>query len=81
MCLRIPGQIVEIVDAQNRIGKADVAGVTRTIHLGLLEPNEMKVGTWVLIHAGMAVSAMDADQAASVLEFISELGKQLEEGQ
>ena len=37
MCLAIPGQIVEIVDEANRLAKVDVAGVQRTINIGLLD--------------------------------------------
>ena len=37
MCLAIPGQIVEIVDQENRLAKVDVAGVQRTINIGLLD--------------------------------------------
>ena len=37
MCLAIPGQILEIVDEANRLAKVDVAGVQRTINIGLLD--------------------------------------------
>ena len=37
MCLAIPGQIVEVVDEANRLAKVDVAGVQRTINIGLLD--------------------------------------------
>ena len=37
MCLAIPGQIVEVVDQANRLAKVDVAGVQRTINIGLLD--------------------------------------------
>ena len=36
MCLAIPGQIVEVVDEANRLAKVDVAGVRRTVNIGLL---------------------------------------------
>ncbi|MDQ2905462.1 MAG: HypC/HybG/HupF family hydrogenase formation chaperone [Chloroflexota bacterium] len=48
MCLGIPGQIVEIVDAEKQFGRVEVPGNTRTIHLGLLAPEEVQIGTWVL---------------------------------
>ena len=37
MCLAIPGQIVEVVDEPNRLAKVDVAGVRRTVNIGLLD--------------------------------------------
>jgi hydrogenase expression/formation protein HypC len=37
MCLAIPGRVLEIVDAPNRIAKVDVAGVVRNVNVGLLD--------------------------------------------
>ena len=37
MCLAIPGRIIEIVDEPNRLAKVDVAGVRRTVNIGLLD--------------------------------------------
>ncbi len=79
MCLAIPGRIIKIVDAEQRIGEVDVSGITRTIHLGLLESDQIQVGKWVLIHAGMAVNPMDAEEASRVLQLIEELEQYSEE--
>ena len=55
MCLAIPGQIIEIVDEENRLATVDVAGVQRTINIGLLDDDGQGVGPgdWVLIHVGL----------------------------
>ena len=37
MCLAIPGQIVDVVDEANRLARVDVAGVRRTVNIGLLD--------------------------------------------
>ncbi len=79
MCLAIPGQIIKIVDAEQQIGQVDVSGITRTIHLGLLESDQAQVGKWVLIHAGMAVNTLDAAEASRVLQLIEELKHYSEE--
>ena len=79
MCLGIPGQIVEIVDAEKHIGRVKVQGVTRTIHTGLLKAEEARTGQWVLVNAGMAVQALVAEEASQLLQFIEELDKQFEE--
>ena len=81
MCMGIPGQLVEIVDAEKHIGRVEVQGVTRTVHTGLLAAEEAQVGTWVLINAGMAVQALEADEASRLLQFIEELDRQFEEAQ
>ena len=36
MCLAIPGQVIELVDAANQIAKVDVVGVRRNVNVGLL---------------------------------------------
>lgn len=81
MCLGIPGQIVEIVDAEKQLGRVEVLGTTRTISMGLLEPEEVQIGTWVLINAGMAIRQLDAGQASQLLQLIEELDRQFEEEQ
>lgn len=79
MCLGIPGQIVEIVDAEKHIGRVEVQGVARTVHTGLLADEEAQTGKWVLITAGMAVQSLEAEEAAQLLQFIEELDRQLKE--
>jgi hydrogenase expression/formation protein HypC len=72
MCLGIPGQIVEWVDREHRIAKADVNGVRRNINLGLVD--DADVGDWVLIHVGFAMSRIDEREAGATLEFLEQLG-------
>ena len=61
MCLAIPGQILEYVDEPNRLARVDVAGVRRTVNVGLLDGIEP--GDWVLIHVGFAMSKIDEEEA------------------
>ena len=77
MCLGIPGQIVEWVDRDTSIAKADVSGVVRAVNLGLIDGAD--VGDWVLIHVGFAMSLIDAEEAASTLELLRLLGDPFEE--
>ena len=44
MCLAIPGQILEVVDETNRLARVDVAGVQRTINVGLLDAEATAAG-------------------------------------
>lgn len=37
MCLAIPGQVVEIVDPENRLARVEIAGVRRVVNVGLLD--------------------------------------------
>jgi hydrogenase expression/formation protein HypC len=74
MCLAIPGKIVEIVDAENRIAKVEVGGVKRNINIGMLPEDETHVGDYVLIHVGFAMSKVDEKEAEETLRVLKELG-------
>ena len=80
MCLGIPGQIVELVDAHHHIAKADVSGVRRNVNIGLLTegPDAVGVGDWVLIHVGFAMSKIDEEEARATREFLISLGAPFE---
>ena len=77
MCLAIPGQIVEVVDPANRLAKVDVAGVQRTINIGLMDADGDGVGPgdWVLIHVGFALSKIDEEEAKAALDFLEGIGQ------
>lgn len=81
MCLGIPGQIVEIVDDQNSIAKAEVSGVRRNVNIGLLSEGDdaVGIGDWVLIHVGFAMSKIDEDEARQTLDFLQMLGEPYEQ--
>ena len=64
MCLGIPGEVIEFVPGQPDLAKVDVSGVRRVINIGLLTDDPPKVGEWVLIHVGFALSKIDEDEAA-----------------
>jgi hydrogenase expression/formation protein HypC len=75
MCLAIPGKIVEIVDVDNRIAKVDVGGVKRNINIGMLGEDEARVGDYVLIHVGFAMSKVDEHEAHETLRVLKEIGE------
>jgi len=80
MCLAIPGQIVEVVDSANRLAKVDVAGVQRTINIGLMDADGAGVapGDWVLIHVGFAISQVDEDEAIATRRQLERMGADYE---
>jgi hydrogenase expression/formation protein HypC len=81
MCLAIPGQVVEFVDDVNRLAKVDVAGVQRTINVGLLDADgdAAEPGDWVLIHVGFALSKVDEEEAAATLRLLEGMGADYEQ--
>jgi hydrogenase expression/formation protein HypC len=80
MCLAIPGRIIEVVDASNRLARVEVAGVRRTVNIGLLDVDGVGVepGDWVLIHVGFALSRVDEEEAAATLRLLKEMGADFE---
>jgi hydrogenase expression/formation protein HypC len=81
MCLAIPGQIVELIDQGNRLAMVDVAGVQRTINIGLLDDDAdggVGPGDWVLIHVGFAMSRVDEDEAIATRRQLERMGQDYE---
>lgn len=76
MCLGVPGQITEFIDATHHLAKAEVSGVRRAINVGLLVPDGLEVGDWVLIHVGFALSRIDEVEAKRTIEFLEQLGSE-----
>lgn len=72
MCLAIPGKVIEITDADNRIAKVEVGGVRRNVNTALLD--EVRIGDYVLIHVGFAMSKVDEAEARKTLALMQELG-------
>jgi len=65
MCLAIPSKVLKI--DENNIAEVDTLGVKREVSLDLIE-EEVKVGDYVLIHVGYAMSKIDEKAALESLE-------------
>jgi hydrogenase expression/formation protein HypC len=80
MCLAVPGQVVEVVDEENRLATVEVAGVRRTVNIGLLDVEDTAAGPgdWVLIHVGFALSKIDREEARATLRLLEEMGTEYE---
>ena len=74
MCLGIPGQVVQIVDAEQSLAKVDVNGVRRNISVRLLADDNLQVGDWVLVHVGFAMAKIDEHEAAITLDLLRQMG-------
>jgi hydrogenase expression/formation protein HypC len=79
MCLGIPGEVIEFLPDQPDLAKVDVSGVRRMINIGLLADDPPKIGEWILIHVGFALSKIDEHEAAAALEFLEGIGQAYEE--
>ncbi len=80
ICLAIPGQIIDVVDDQNRLAQVDVAGVHRNVNIGLLDGDGgVGPGDWVLIHVGFAISQVDEEEARATRELLERMGEDYEQ--
>ena len=62
MCLAIPGKIVQILNPDDALRQAivDFGGIQREICIAWIDAN---VGGYILVHAGMASSVIDEEEA------------------
>jgi hydrogenase expression/formation protein HypC len=73
MCLGIPGKVTEIRDeAGLAMGKVDFGGVRKDACLAYLP--EVKLGDYVIVHVGFAISRVDEEEALKTLEILAEMG-------
>ena len=79
MCLAVPGKILTILEEENlglRRGKVDFGGIRKEVCLDYTP--EARVGDYVLVHVGFALSVVDEEEAVRVFEALRQLD-QLEE--
>ena len=75
MCLAIPGRIESISgdDPLTRMGKVNFGGILNDACLAYVP--EARIGDYVIVHVGFALSRVDEDEAHKVFEYL----KQMEE--
>jgi hydrogenase expression/formation protein HypC len=76
MCLAIPAKVVELFPEEQNRALVEVVGVRRHIDTGLLADDPPKMGDWVLIHVGFAMSKISEEQALDQLQTLTMLGEQ-----
>ena len=76
MCLAVPGKIRSITgegDPLSRIGKVDFGGILKEANLAYVP--EAKVGDYVIVHVGFALSKIDEEEAQKVFEYLKEMNE------
>ena len=69
MCLAVPMRVKNI---QEDMGEVEIGGISRQVGLMLLD--DVRVGDWVIVHAGVAISKLDEKQAEETLKLLKEAG-------
>ncbi|MCX7984454.1 MAG: HypC/HybG/HupF family hydrogenase formation chaperone [Bacteroidetes bacterium] len=74
MCLALPGKVIEIIEDQEpRMGRVDFGGVKKEVCLDLVP--EVRVGQYVIVHVGFAISIVNEREAEETLRLIAEIQK------
>ncbi|MBE0531907.1 MAG: HypC/HybG/HupF family hydrogenase formation chaperone [Rhodospirillales bacterium] len=69
MCLAIPAKVVEL--NEGGMASVDIGGVKKSISVSLVDG--VKVGDYVIIHTGFALSKLDPEEAEKTLELFAEM--------
>ncbi|MCJ7581604.1 MAG: HypC/HybG/HupF family hydrogenase formation chaperone [Candidatus Aminicenantes bacterium] len=67
MCLAIPLKLIEINDD---MGTIESGGIKRKVNLSIVE--NPKLGDFVVVHAGFAITIMDQEEGEKTLELIKD---------
>ena len=75
MCLGIPGMVTSIDEPENGLvmGRVNFGGIDREVCLGYTP--EAKVGDYVLVHVGFALSVLDPESAHQLLADLAEIDR------
>lgn len=76
MCLAIPAKVVSM---DRLIAKVDMMGNERVVSVDLVP--EVRIGEYVLVHAGFAISIIDDESAHETEELLLEVADAYEEGE
>jgi hydrogenase expression/formation protein HypC len=78
MCLAIPGKVLEIDETSTpKMGKVSFGGIQKKVCLEWIP--EVKVGEYVVVHVGFAISKMDEKEALETLKLFEEIEGGLDE--
>jgi len=80
MCLAVPGKLLSIAgdDPLARTGKVSFGGILKEVNLACVP--EAKIGDYVIVHAGLAISVLDEEEAARTLEYLQQIQELGESG-
>ena len=70
MCLAIPARVVELLE--NDLAIVDLGGVRKEASLALVE--DVKIGDYVILHVGYALTRLDPEEAEKTLALMAEAG-------
>ena len=75
MCLGVPGKIVRVDESALGVptGRVDFGGVSREVCLAYVP--DARVGDYVIVHVGFAISRVDEEEAHRTYEILREMNQ------
>lgn len=72
MCLGIPGRILEVFQRDDLpMGKVEFGGIAKEVCLAYTP--EVKVGDYVIVHVGFAISQVDEREAHEIFSYLEQI--------
>lgn len=73
MCLAVPGRILTETtdDPLTRVGRVSFGGIVKEVNLAYVP--EARVGDYVMVHVGFAISTVDEQEAQRVFEYLDQM--------
>ena len=72
MCLAIPGKVIALHESNGmRMAKVDFGGITREACVEYVP--DTKLGEYVMVHVGFAISKVDEEEAARTYQYLEEM--------
>jgi hydrogenase expression/formation protein HypC len=68
VCIAVPSKVLKI---EGKIAETELGGVIRRVSIEMVP--EVKVGDYVMVHAGVAISIVDKEEAEAQRELWNEL--------
>ncbi len=73
MCLAVPGKLLSVAGEDVlRTGRVSFGGIVKEVNLAYTP--EAKVGDYVIVHVGFALSVVDEAEALQTLEYLRQMG-------
>jgi hydrogenase expression/formation protein HypC len=75
MCLGIPGEVlsIDLSDTLTPSARVSFGGIVKQVCLAYTP--EAKVGDFVIVHVGFAISLLDREEARKTFEYLDEIGQ------
>ena len=83
MCLAIPGQVVKIENTPGEhdgtllMGTVDFSGIRKSVCLDWIP--DVKIGEYVIVHVGFAISKVDEEEARETLKLFEQMSGSMDE--